>query len=62
MINNLPKEAIEFEDQWQLVQDHIEDRNWQEAIYALERLRYLKSAVCNMLLKKRREAKLERLT
>ena len=57
MITNLPKEAIEFEDQWQLVQDHIEDRRWQEALYALDRLRHHQAAVCCMLLKKRRATK-----
>jgi hypothetical protein len=35
----LPIEAIEVEDDWQLVQDHVEDENWAEVSPALNRMR-----------------------
>ena len=35
----LPREAIEVEDDWQLVQDHVEDENWTEVPPALSRMR-----------------------
>ena len=38
-LGRLPREAIEVEDEWQLVQDHIEDENWTEVPHALNRMR-----------------------
>ena len=35
----LPREAIEVEDDWQSVQDHVEDEDWTEASHALSRMR-----------------------
>jgi len=35
----LPREAIEVEDDWQLVRDHVEDENWAEVPHALARMR-----------------------
>ena len=61
MKNNLPKEAIEFEDQWQLVQDHLEDKNWDEAFYALRRLKKLQLNLHIILLDKMTEYDLEAL-
>lgn len=55
MPNNLPKEAIEYEDQWQLVQDHLEDENWDEALHALRRLKNLQLDLHNILLGKMTE-------
>ena len=52
MTNKLPKEAIECEDEWQLVQDHLEDKIWDEAFYALKRLKNLQLNLHNLLLSK----------
>ena len=51
-MNNFLKEAIECEDQWQLVQDHLEDENWDEALYALRRLKNLQLDLHNVILTK----------
>ena len=55
MLTNLPKEAIKCEDEWQLVQDHLEDENWDEAFYALRRLKSLQLDLHNVLLAKKVE-------
>ena len=55
MTNKLPKEAIECEDEWQLVQDHLEDKIWDEAFYALKRLKNLQLNLHNLLLSKMTE-------
>ena len=49
----LPREAIEVEDDWQLVQDHVEDENWTEASYALSRMRETMLNLESYLLAKR---------
>ena len=54
-MNNFPKEAIECENQWQFVQDHLEDENWDEAFRALRRLKNLQLDLHNMLLAKMTE-------
>lgn len=38
-LSRLSREAIEVEDEWQLVQDHVEDENWTEVPPALNRMR-----------------------
>ena len=60
-MNNFPKEAIEYEDQWQLVQDHLEDENWDEAFYALRRLKSLQLDLHCILVDKLSEYDLEEL-
>ncbi|MCK5615968.1 hypothetical protein KAR91_79635 [Candidatus Pacearchaeota archaeon] len=51
-MNTFPKEAIECEDQWQLVQDHLEDENWDEAFHALKGLKKLQIDLNNVILTK----------
>ena len=60
-MNSFPKEAIECEDEWQLVQDHLEDENWDEAFYALRRLKKLQLNLHTILLDKLVEYDLEEL-
>ena len=48
----LPAEAIAVEDDWQLAQDHIEDKNWKEAYDAMRRLQDKISELNGMLLAK----------
>jgi len=47
-----PREAVAVEDDWQLAQDHIEDKNWQEAYDAMRRLQDKISELNGMLLAK----------